>query len=86
MQIETYAPHIMASPHMQEKLSVAELTHAQRYLHYSLSLCVPVNPDSLLRRYQAVLASHFHASVLDALPVTTHALDQRFPDGTSMSM
>ncbi|KAG9034126.1 GINS complex subunit [Tulasnella sp. JGI-2019a] len=63
-KIEKYAPHIMGNPRMQEKLSVAELTHAQRY--------------------QALLASHFHASVLDALPVTTHALDQRFPDGSSM--
>ncbi|KAG8905680.1 GINS complex subunit, partial [Tulasnella sp. 403] len=28
-KIEKYAPYIMATPKMQEKLSVAELTHAQ---------------------------------------------------------
>lgn len=32
-----------------------------------------------------MLANHFHATVLDALPESTHALDQTFPDGTSMS-
>ncbi|KAG8935277.1 GINS complex subunit [Tulasnella sp. 417] len=63
-KIEKYAAFILQTPEEQQKLSNAELLHAQRY--------------------QQMLANHFHATVLDALPESTHALDQTFPDGTSM--
>ncbi|KAG9000943.1 GINS complex subunit [Tulasnella sp. JGI-2019a] len=52
-KIEKYAPHIMGNPRMQEKLSVAELTHAQRYritwdIKWRLSSYIP---HTGIRRY-----------------------------------
>ncbi|KAG8945853.1 GINS complex subunit [Tulasnella sp. 424] len=90
-KIEKYAAFILQTPEEQQKLSNAELLHAQRYEKFQL---IAVCGDTLLRgvlrvsfisRYQQMLANHFHATVLDALPESTHALDQTFPDGTSMS-
>jgi hypothetical protein len=87
--VEKYAQLITLTPTLQPLLSPLELAHAQKSVDLRSLLPYGTRRDAALSprpsRFQALVAAHMKASVLDSLPERLGDLEEVSNDGMSMS-